>query len=190
MAWRLALGAFAVQPGCWLVLGLVAAGVFALADATLRWCGIDNWQLGACFWVACVAAGAALLWLLIVPPLGWWCARRNGYVITNRRALLVLSKGNVLSYPPAMMRNVIVHRFPDGHGQILFEYRVIEGSYVSSDSEGGFGVVRATREVRMVGFLELADVDTPKRVLEALLGRELQYDPAPSVAANSYHFPL
>lgn len=105
-------------------------------------------------------------------------------------ALLILSNGDVLSYSPAEMRNLIVRRFPDGYGEILFEYRVIETTDVSSGPDGGFGVVRSHREARLVGFLELADVDAPKRALEALLGRELHDDTAPRAAANSYTFPL
>ncbi|MBA4067471.1 MAG: hypothetical protein C0501_27935 [Isosphaera sp.] len=164
-------------------------GVLAAVGAILRWWDFDVWLVRVSFWVACAFSGCAFLALAVGVPSTWWAARRNGYVVTNRRALIVLSRGKVLSYPPAEMQSLVVRRYPDGGGEILFEYREVKTTEYSSDPDGS-SRVRHRREVHKVGFLELAEPEAPKRALEALLGRELHYEPASTVPASSFHFPL
>ena len=124
-----------------------------------------------------------MLYLACVPPLAWRCARRTGYVITDRRALLVLSEGIILSYSPAQMQDLLIRRLPDGGGEILFEHRVTEVDV--TDAEGRYSGSR--REAHAVGFLELADVDAPRRALAGLLGREVPAEPVTTLPANYSH---
>jgi hypothetical protein len=188
VAWRVAL-VRAVPTGCGLILGLVSVGVLAAADAVLRRCGLDVWIVRVSFWTACALSGCAFLALAIAIPCTVWAARRNVYVVTDRRAVIVLSRGTTLSYPPAGMRDLIVRRYPGGGGEILFEFREVERREYSSDPDGSSRVTYR-REVHKVGFLELADAEAPRRALEALLGRELPDAPAPAAPASAYHFPL
>jgi hypothetical protein len=104
-------------------------------------------------------------------------------VITNRRALLVLSEGRILSYSPARMQDLLVRRLPDGGGEILFERRVVEGNV--TDSEGC--ITGSRTEVHVVGFLELADVDAPRQALAGLLGREVAAEPVTTLCADYSH---
>lgn len=175
----------AVMPGCVLVLLLVAVGVISAVDRFLRRLDIRSAFVSVIFWLACAGSVVVFLIVTLAAASAWWRAQRTGYVITNQRALVVLADGKICSYPAAALQTfLLVYRRPDGSGEILFRRHVSENDV--RDSEWGY-VTATRREVHVVGFLELADVEGPRRALEGLLGREVSAEQVATLSADYYH---
>ncbi|MSQ94730.1 MAG: hypothetical protein EXR98_09265 [Gemmataceae bacterium] len=160
--------------------------------------------------------GLFFLVLLILPYQAWWRAKRTGYFVSNQRAFVVVAigsaeifsypqgyfasnhralvvlasgSGEIFSYETAALDKIILHEMADGSGEILLEYHRYFVEDRSTSSDGGFSSNSVRRVEKVVGFLELQQVDPPKRALESLLGRELLAERVTTHSLN-YEHPL
>lgn len=150
-----------------LVLGsFVAALLLLIGDVTFPWTAS-----GVLLGLLCLVLALNVYWAK-------WQAKRTVYVVTDRRAMIVQAGagGRPYVFPREKLGAAIVHRLPDGAGEIIFEEQVLTSIWSNPECSSNERTCRYA-----VGFIELDDVAGPREALEQLLGQPVPVKEVQSV---------